>query len=65
MVGDGQHVEAVLPVQVDELGKRQVPVTPRRMCVKLAEQQAVHHFEVLSNRTGPGGLSCGDPGSKR
>ena len=40
VVGHAQHVEAVPPVQVDELGHRQRAVAPARVGVELAEQRA-------------------------
>jgi hypothetical protein len=38
VVGDGEHVEAVRPVEIDELGKGQCPVAPPRVGVELAQQ---------------------------
>jgi hypothetical protein len=38
VVGDGEHVEAVRPVEIDELGKGQCSVAPPRVSVELAQQ---------------------------
>ena len=39
VVGHAEHVEALAPVEVDELGKRQRTVAPARVGVELAEQR--------------------------
>ncbi|MGH3083024.1 MAG: hypothetical protein ACRDNP_03010 [Gaiellaceae bacterium] len=43
VVGDAKDVDAVPAIQVDELGHRQEPVAPRRVGVKLAEEQVGSH----------------------
>jgi hypothetical protein len=39
MVGHAENVETVLPVEIDELGERQLAVAPRRVGVELAEER--------------------------
>src|SRR5262249_30632190 len=65
VIGDAEHVEVVPAVEINELPERELAVAPRGVCMKLAEQEAVHHLEVLSNPTGPGRRSWADPGSNR
>ena len=43
MVGDAEHVEAVAPVEIDDLAERQLPVAPGRVRVQLAEQEIAAH----------------------
>jgi hypothetical protein len=43
MVGDAENVEAVPPVEIDDLTERQLPVAPGCMRVQLAEQEIAAH----------------------
>jgi hypothetical protein len=42
VVGHAQNVEAILAVEVDELGKREPAVAPGRMRVQLTEKEVAH-----------------------
>ena len=39
MVGDAEGVEACCTVEIDQFAKRELPVAPRRVSVKLAEEE--------------------------
>ena len=61
VVGDGEDVEAVLAVEVDELGKGEGAVAPPRVRVELAEQRLDFPAHPLSGcvRTGGDGARSG------
>jgi hypothetical protein len=57
VIGDAEDVEAVSPVEIDELGKRQIPVAPGGVCMQLAEQttRRPSSLPVLPDKTGTWG----------
>jgi hypothetical protein len=55
VVGDAEDVEALPPVEVDELRHRQEPVAPGRVGVELAEEQVGLHDLSVAAACGSGG----------